>query len=1304
LTTIASLLVTIGADISGLKRGLDDTETGINNLSSRLQSGLGNIGGSVVRTGAALTELTAPLRDFGAQGLQTASNFDSIMAEISARTGVVGEDLDSVRQFALKMGADTSFSAQQAGDAFLQLLSSGQNTEEAFATLPYILDAAAASGEDLGKTADTVTDIMASFGLPIQAITPQMQAMMDQMGVTDQMMTDWGNNAFETSPQLDALAKATGMTVDQIGEMYFKTEDAADVVNILAQAAGASSADMASLGQGFANVGGVAKAFGLSVEDTAAVLAILAENGIKGAESGTALKSMLLNMSRNTDEVKGMWSSLGLSMYDAMGNARPLENVIGDLDKVLDALPVEEQNEIMQTLAGTYGITALTALRGSISIDKMKDSMAKQATASEVAQARMDTFKGRTDSLVGSIETLAIEAMTPLMNDVLTPFIEQVTVVVNNITDWAQENPQLTNTIVAIGGALAFAGPLLVALGTAITLAAPAVGVLGVVLAALASPVALVGAALGAILSPIGLVIAGLTALDFVGRNIIDFSALGTNIQTGIDDALATTNLDENIKTFFDRVSGAFTEYKAGDLDFAGYVDAVSSSLVDAFSTLTFGDFDLGAKISEIFTKSLRKPEIDGSKFALKNADDVAPPNMLATFTDVANQVKDVAVGAFGAVFGIGLGVGKIIADALEIDIDTNVALPDLTSISDKAIRELTGAFEDALARNAGRIIPVMQLADDIKTSIETAISTVTGTMSIDLSGVQTTVEGAFQGLDFSGVEPIIDTHFNDILTTILGVVGIVFGGPVGIGLGIAKLVSVAIDNDFLGIGTLLENSGIAATVTDAFTNVKNTVDGIIQSIFGGGQQAAPIDLGATGFALQNFEGGGEETPLDRFVNKLRLGLDKIGELGTTVWDNIKPGLDAIGGGIQGFIANLSGADTSGLGDLFFNITSVIGGLVGAIATVVAQVGSDVIGGAMEAIGNALPTFGTAIANLISVFSDIGKGDWKQAGIDLGDTITNFVNAVGKLFGMDLQIPDFSTALDGFRTAFEAIPTILVFIQGEIERGVNNFASGIRGVFRDIEQTILDLQIKVADVQIALGINYDANVADKNAKQAALDTSNLAENLETGIATGLANSDINIDPAQYVNVDYAALADKITNPTLIQDALTQAMAEGDQAALNVLLPLATELGIDTQSLVDQFAASLTDASAAQIYNASLTADVIVFASRVDLGPLRGAINDAIAKGNLAGNLPQVPGAQLTPIHGAASGARVLSNGLVMAHQDELIVNRSQQSSVGRSGDSANITFNTNMSIDAMIAEMERRGYALPRGYAGEAAG
>ncbi|MBK9751743.1 MAG: phage tail tape measure protein, partial [Chloroflexi bacterium] len=134
------------------------------------------------------------------------------------------------------------------------------------------------------------------------------------------------------------------------------------VVNALSRAAGASSASMSDLGDAFDNVGGVAGQFGLSVDETAAIFAIFAENGVKGAEAGTQLRSMLLNMSRDTDSVNAAWEAFGSALYDAHGNLRPLPMVLEEIIQASSQMTDEERQQSIHRSGGSYGILGLSAL------------------------------------------------------------------------------------------------------------------------------------------------------------------------------------------------------------------------------------------------------------------------------------------------------------------------------------------------------------------------------------------------------------------------------------------------------------------------------------------------------------------------------------------------------------------------------------------------------------------------------------------------------------------------------------------------------------------------------------------------------------------------------------------------------------------------------------------------------------------------------------------------------------------------------------------------------------------------------
>ncbi|WP_445505822.1 phage tail tape measure protein [Niallia sp. 03091] len=87
----------------------------------------------------------------------------------------------------------------------------------------------------------------------------------------------------------------------------------ARAADILAGSANASATDVGELKFGLSMVSAVASGVGLTFEDTSTALATFAQNGLKGSDAGTSLKTMLLNLSPHTKAASEMMDSLGLA-------------------------------------------------------------------------------------------------------------------------------------------------------------------------------------------------------------------------------------------------------------------------------------------------------------------------------------------------------------------------------------------------------------------------------------------------------------------------------------------------------------------------------------------------------------------------------------------------------------------------------------------------------------------------------------------------------------------------------------------------------------------------------------------------------------------------------------------------------------------------------------------------------------------------------------------------------------------------------------------------------------------------------
>jgi TP901 family phage tail tape measure protein len=399
---------TILLNADGAFSTLDRLGANIRSTVSGMSSAFQSMGTTISNFGVGLSTMMTPFAAGMGKGIQIAGNFQDALAEIQARAGLTDEAMVQIRDTALQLGKDTAFSAQQAAEGMLMLLTAGLDTEQALAALPAVLTGAAAAGADLGTTAEQVTNIMASF-------------------------------------QLEAA-------------------EAARIVEVMNQAAGASPAEMSEMGEALADVGGTAARFGISLEQTGAMLTVFARNGIKGSDAATQLRSILTAMTADTVDSNKAWDMVNSSLFDASGNSRDFSVVLAEVKAGLKNLNAEEQAFVVQSLAGSFGSTGFNALLASEGIDAVTAEMNEQASAADVAAARLDTWNGRVDALMGSIETFMIIAFMPFL-EAMTPMVEQITEVINSLSTWIDANQAIVQPILKMIAGLIIMGPVLIGVG-----------------------------------------------------------------------------------------------------------------------------------------------------------------------------------------------------------------------------------------------------------------------------------------------------------------------------------------------------------------------------------------------------------------------------------------------------------------------------------------------------------------------------------------------------------------------------------------------------------------------------------------------------------------------------------------------------------------------------------------------------------------------------------------------------------------------------------------------------------------------
>ena len=355
---------------------------------------------TLIQSGQAM--LNSPLsasRLLRSEGLSIATDFEAVIKQVEVLGGVSKDQIGGVTDFLLQLGADSVFSATQSAEAFLELAKSGLSVEDSMKALPPIMDLAAAGGIEIADSASIVVAAVGSFGKTF--------------------------------------------------------DDTTAIVDSFAAAANVSTAEVSDLATAFGYAAPQAAALHLSVDDLNAMIALLTDRGIEASRAGTALRALFSSMANPTDKAyKSMVrinqalkenseaADLNLSIYTDAGKLRSIDDYAAALAFATEhaeelGISEAELNEIFGDIGGSANAVAALRVLGSTTEDgtatwiKYRDAMSGSASAQEIGAALMDTFAGSIEALQGSLETLYIKALTPLIKYGLRPLTDMLTVAVN---------------------------------------------------------------------------------------------------------------------------------------------------------------------------------------------------------------------------------------------------------------------------------------------------------------------------------------------------------------------------------------------------------------------------------------------------------------------------------------------------------------------------------------------------------------------------------------------------------------------------------------------------------------------------------------------------------------------------------------------------------------------------------------------------------------------------------------------------------------------------------------------------------
>lgn len=435
---IAGITIKIDGDTSDLVKSLDNVSTKV-----------GKIGTSLERFGGKLTtNLTVPIVTAGGIAISKFAEVDKTMTLTNETMGNTAEEADMISQAMKDAAANSVYGMDEAATASLNFARAGLSAEEAASALAPAMNLAAGEG---------------------------------------------GN--------LDIVSGGLVATLNGFGDSFSNAEHYADV---FANACNNSALDVDSLADSMSIAAPVFSAAGYSVEDAALYMGIMANAGIEAGEAANALKTGMSRLVKPAKEGAEWMDKLGISVTNSDGSMKDTATIQKELHDAFANLSESEQIAASSAIFGKNQMAKWLALINTApsEVDSLAQSIDKEGTATEMAEAMMGGFGGSIEKLKSSLDVL-MTSLGELASQYLAPVIEKIQGIIDKFLALDDETKQ---RIIKIAGIVATVGPVILVIGKVIS------GISGII-----SVVSGLAAVLPLLAGPFGIVLAVIAAVVAIG-------------------------------------------------------------------------------------------------------------------------------------------------------------------------------------------------------------------------------------------------------------------------------------------------------------------------------------------------------------------------------------------------------------------------------------------------------------------------------------------------------------------------------------------------------------------------------------------------------------------------------------------------------------------------------------------------------------------------------------------------------------------------------------------------------------------
>ena len=404
----------LATDTKSAGTEMEKTEKESGKLGNALKEGIAKgaeaAKAAIEATIEAIGAASKAILDFAKDSVQTGMEFDSAVSQIGATMGYTAaemndstteaaKNMDLLREKAIQMGSETSFTATEAAEGLNILAMSGYDAAEATAMIDDVLDLAAAGTLGLAESAKYVAGAMKGFA--------------------------------------------------------DETKDSQYYADLMAKGATLAATDVNALGDALSGSAATAASYGQSADGVTVALLRLAEQGSTGSEAATMMSRAMADLYTATDTAQAKLDELGVNVYDARGNARDFNTVVAELDQSLSKMSEEEANATKNAIFTTNGLKAFNKMTvtSTETVDEWSEALANASgSAANQAKAMLDNLSGDITIFGSALDGAKIalsDALTPALRD----FVQFGTEGVSTLTEAFKEG--------GLSGALDAAAPIL---------------------------------------------------------------------------------------------------------------------------------------------------------------------------------------------------------------------------------------------------------------------------------------------------------------------------------------------------------------------------------------------------------------------------------------------------------------------------------------------------------------------------------------------------------------------------------------------------------------------------------------------------------------------------------------------------------------------------------------------------------------------------------------------------------------------------------------------------------------------------